>query len=332
MRSRGMKMRTRKALLVTAAAAMVLSATGCAAERIDPNASDQLAPSFNGDDVVWEDSRNDETQGTDIYRFTYSTGTESLVAGGAGEQDQPAISDQYVVWIDQGRLMAKPLSGGSSFNVVNGGATQTDPYVCGSLVVWSDTGNNSDVYAKQLPSGPVIPVATSGAVEAYPACDAGRIVYMYSPLSTGSADIRLYDVASGQTGVVSSQFWNEWRPSISGNRVVWQAWPNQPDTTIGFQIYGKDLSTNQGFVVSEANGNQAAPVISGSTVAWEDSRNTTTQVWWRDIATTMPQIPVDSTLPGDQLMPSLVGRSIAFQNMSPGVWNTYLAQLFYFTR
>ena len=249
----------------------MLSATGCAAERLSPNEFDQVAPAFNGDDVVWEDSRNAETDGTDVYRFNYSTGTESLVAGGAGEQDQPAISDQYVVWIDDGRLKAKGLSGGAPFSVTNGPATQPDPAVCGSLVVWSDTGNNSDVYAKQLPSGPVIPVATSSEVEAYPACDAGRVVYTYAPLAGGGRHPALQH-RTGQTRVVADQPWNEWRPSISGNRVVWQAWPNPPSTQ-DIQIYGKNLGTDQNFVVSEGPGNQTAPVISGSTVAWEDNRS-----------------------------------------------------------
>jgi beta propeller repeat protein len=330
----------RKTLLVVAAAAAVGSATGCAAERLDPNASDQLSPSFNGDAVVWEDSRNDlqppdPTDGTDVYMYSVSAGGSDIkVAGGSGEQDQPAISDQYVVWIDEGRLMARalPLSPTNpAFPVTNGSPTQTDPYICGSLVVWSDTGNNSDVKAKQLPNGQEIQVATSSAVEAYPACDGGRVVYMYAPLGAQS-DIRLYDVGTGQTTTVAGHPWNEWRPTISGNRVVWQA------LTSDIQIYGKDLSTNQDFVVSEAAGNQTAPAISGSTVAWQDMRSGTPQIWWRDLATTMPQIPVDSTLarpdgtPADQEEPSLVGRSVVFQSDAAGPWNIYAAQLFFFTR
>jgi beta propeller repeat protein len=328
-----MKPAARKALLVATAAAAVMSATGCAAERIDPTDFDQVSPAFNGDDVVWEDSRNAETQGTDVYMFNVSTATESPVAAKAGEQDQPAISDQYIVWIDEGRLMARSLAGGQPFTVVNGPATHTDPAVCGSVVVWSDTANNSDVYAKQLPSGSVIPVATSSAVEAYPACDAGRVVYMYAPVG-GGADIRLYNIATGQTTTVADQPWDEWRPAISGNRVVWQAWPNYPDTTTGLQIYGKNLDTGQGFVVSEGADNQTAPVISGSTVAWEDNRSGHSQIWWRDIATTMPQggIPVDSTLAGSQRAPALVGRQVVFHNNAAGPWNVYGAQLFFFAR
>jgi hypothetical protein len=65
---------------------------------------------------------------------------------------------------------------------------------------------------------------------------------------------------------------------------------------------------------------------------WEDNRSGRTQIWWRDMATTMPQIPADSTLDGTQSMPSLVGRSVAFESDAAGLWNAYLAQLFFFTR
>jgi beta propeller repeat protein len=319
----------RKILLSIAGLATILPLTGCAAQLL-PSDFDQTAPAVNGENVVWEDQRNGETDGTDVYSYNIGTLVETKVAGGAGEQDQPAISDQYIVWIADGRLMAKALSGGQPFNVVNGAATQTDPAVCGSVVTWSDTGNNSDVFAKQLPSGPVIPVATSSAVEAYPACDAGRVVYMYSPLGS-DADIRLYDIASGQTQVVANQLWNEWRPAISGNRVVWQAWPSQPDTTQGIDIFGKKLETGQDFVVSNGLGNQTAPAISGSTVVWEDDRLGRSVIWWRDLATTMNEMPADSSVSGSQQAPSVFQRRLVFQGNSPGPWNVYIGNLFFFT-
>src|SRR5512134_3651104 len=155
----------RRALLLAAAAAATLAFSGCVGRPL-PSEFDQVAPAINGENVVWEDSRNDETAGTDIYAFNTGTLAESLVAGGAGEQDQPAISDRYIVWIDEGRLRAKDLSSGQVFSVTNGAATQADPFVCGSVVVWSDTANNSDVYAKNLAGGSQITVATSPATPA----------------------------------------------------------------------------------------------------------------------------------------------------------------------
>jgi hypothetical protein len=326
----------RRALLLAAAATTILPLSGCA-DRLLPSEFDQNSPAINGENVVWEDSRNADTgNGTDL--FAYNTGSlvQTPVAVGAGEQDQPAISNSYIVWIDEGRLMARNISAGPPFgppfSVTNGPATQTNPAVCGSLVVWSDPANNSNVYAKDLsiPGGPVINVATSDAVEAYPACDAGRVVYSYSPLGESSI-IRLYNIATGQTTVVSSETWNEWRPSISGNRVVWQAWPGQPSTPI--LIFGTNLPNGPDFVVSPAgSGHQTAPVISGSTVAWEDVRSGHSQIWWRDVATTMPPgIPVEGSLPGSQQAVSLFGRRAVFQGNAEGPWNTYLGQLFFFT-
>jgi TolB protein len=316
----------RKALLVLAAAAAALSAAGCAANRLDPNVDDQLSPEISGSRVVWEDSRNSETDGTDVYMWSTDTASESLLAGGAGEQDQPAVSDRYAVWIDDGRLRAKDLSSGQVFSVTNGPATQADPSLCGSVVVWTDTANNSDVYAKDLAGGSTIAVATSAAVEAYPACDAGRVVYMYAPIGQ-SADIRLYNIASGQTKVVSAQPWNEWRPAISGNLVVWQAWPNQPDTTTGIQIFGTNLDTGQDFVVTNGPDNQTAPTISGSMVAWEDLRSGQSQIWWRDLSSSTTEQAVDPNLHGIQQEPALSGNRVAFESNAAGPWNTYLALL-----
>ena len=325
-----MGLSARKTLSVAAAAAASLAAAGCGGPSgIAPSSFDQVAPAISGTTVVWEDSRNNDTAGTDV--FTYDTGTlaQSLVAGGNGDQVEPAVSDSYFVWTDAGRLRAENRATGSVFNVSSGSGTQSDPALCGSVVVWSDSQNNSDVYAKDLNGGSQIAVATSAAVEAYPACDGGRIVYMYSPIG-GQADIRVYDIASGQTAVVSNQPWNEWRPAISGNRVVWQAWPGQPDTTNGIQIYGTtlnpDLSTGPDFVVTNDPGHQLAPTISGSIVAWEDDQHANPQVWWRDLATTTAEQSVGSQ-PGSQLAPAISGRRLVYQSNATGVWLIWLANL-----
>jgi hypothetical protein len=192
-------------------------------------------------------------------------------------------------------------------------------------------GNGAQCVASRRTSGSRRrPLATSPAVGAYPGCDAGRVVYSSSPLG-GISDVKLYDIAAQQTRDVANQPYNEWRPSISGNRVVWQAWPG-PD----INILGTNLATGQNFTVTDAAENQTAPVISSSTVAWEDVRSDPpreSQIWWRDVATTMPQtgIPVESQVTGPQLLPSLFGRRVVFQNSSTGPWQVYLGQLFFFT-
>ena len=321
-------MLARKALLIAAAAGAAMSMVGCATTRLDPSEYDQTSPAITGSSIVWEDSRGEETQGTDIYMYDQRTATETLVAGGTGDQVEPAISNSYIVWVDGGRLRAKDRSTGSVFNVASGQATQADPVLCGSVVAWTDTHNSSaDVYARNLAGGNVVPVATSSAVEAYPSCDGERIVYMYAP--TGQwASIRLFDLATGTTTVVSEDPWNEWRPAISSDWVVWQAWPNQSETPEGIQIMGKRLSTGQTFTVTSAPGNQIGPVISESVIAWEDFRSGAPRLWWRNLAMNMTEQPVDANQPGLQEAPSLANRTgLAFQSDASGVWNIYTALL-----
>ena len=281
----------RKGLLLVLAGAAALGVSGCVPTRLLPSDYDQ---------------------------------TEQLVAGGNGEQSEPAISNGYIVWIDNGRLRAKNRSSGQVFNVTSGGATQSDPALCGSVVTWTDTRNaTSDVYARNLAGGSEIAVATTSTVEAYPACDAGRIVYMRSA-SNEWATIRMYALASQQTTVVSSKPFNQWRPAISGDRVVWQAWPNQPDATEGVQVRGTNLSTGVDFTVSDGPGNQTAPVISGPVVAWEDARDGDPRMWWRDLTAAKGEQPVTTEdVIGAQQAPALFSRGLVYQSNPTGAWNIF---------
>jgi beta propeller repeat protein len=129
--------------------------------------------------------------------------------------------------------------------------------------------------------------------------------------------------------VVYEMPWNEWRPAISGDLVVWQAWPNQPNTVEGIQIMGKRLSTGETFTVSSGPGNQIGPVISESVVAWEDFRSGEARLWWRNLANKeMAEEPVDSTQNGRQEAPSLSDRvNLTFQGDASGFWNIYTALL-----
>ena len=317
-----------KSFLSVFAAAAALVASGCTSVPISGSQYNQGSPAIFEFSVVWEDSRNAETDGTDIYMRDIGAPTEKLVAGGRGDQEQPAVSGRYVVWLDAGKLRAFDRTSGAVFNVTSGPATQTDPALCGSVVTWTDSrGSSPDVYARDLAGGAELAVAASSTVEAYPACDAGRIVYMYAP--TGEwASIRLFDLSTRRTTVVSEQSWNEWRPAISEDRVVWQAWPNQPDTTTGIQIMGKRLSTGETFTVTSGPGNQTAPVISGTMVAWEDFRSGESRVWWRDLGTTVGEAQVDPSQGGRQQAPAMgSNRWLVDQSDVLGPWNVYTVGL-----
>ena len=309
--------------------------SGCA-DRLLPSEFDQTAPAVNGENVVWEDSRNADTgNGTDLFVYNIGTRSERLSPLGPASR----ISPRSRTATSSGSTRQAEGEGHLGRTAVRAAVQrhQRARHPDGSrgvrlLVVWSDPANNSNVYAKNLPNGPEIAVATSDAVEAYPACDTGRVVYSYSPLG-GSSSIR--STTSHRSRPRSSPT----SPGTSGGPrspgTGSSGRPGRASPNIPIHIFGTNLPNGPDFVVSpNGTGHQTAPVISGSTVAWEDVRSGGRVR--SGGATSRPRCPAGSRgrrLPvqGSQLAPSLFGRRVVFQNDSTGPWNVYIGQLFFFT-
>jgi beta propeller repeat protein len=325
---RGRGVRSRRWLLLLVAVPLLSSCGGAGVVTVVGNEFDQQTPAVHGTMVAWEDSRNEEAgNGTDVYArdMTSSPAPETLVASGHGDQEQPAVSSQYIVWVDNGSIRARPRTGGNTVNVATGN-DKFDPTVCGSLVVWTDMRNgNPDIFGRDLAGGQEFPVAASPATEAYPDCDGSRVVYMSTGATTG-VDISMFDRTTGATTTVSAQGWNEWQPAISGNRVAWQAWPNQPNCCI--QIMGTDLSSGAPIVVANGAGNQMAPDISGTVVVWEDDRGKNREVWYLDLAsgTEAPVVDTGGLAP-PQVAPRISGRSVVWQQQLNGSWDIDMKDL-----
>jgi TolB protein len=290
--------------------------------------SDQQVPAINGTMVAWEDYRNGSD--ADVYArdMTSSPGSETLIAGGPGDQVQPAVSDQYIVWVDNSAIRAQSRSGGNAINVATGNGDRFDPAVCGSLVVWTDMRNgNPDIYGRDLAGGQEFPIAATPATEAYPDCDGNRVVYMGIGATTG-ADIFLFDRTTGATTTVSAQPWNEWQPAISGSRIVWQGWPGQGLPSAIIQIFGVDLSTGAPIAVTTGSGNQTMPDISGTVVVWQDDRGKNPEAWYLDLASGTEGPVVDTGgLAPPEVAPQVSGRRVVWQQRQNGSWDVYMKNL-----
>ena len=129
--------------------------------------------------------------------------------------------------------------------------------------------------------------------------------------SVGARGIRLYDIGTGQTTVVSEQTWNEWRPAISGNRVVWQAWPGPARSTPqGIQIFGTNLARPRlRRQPRDRSPDRAGDLRFDGGLGGRPNRPES-QIFWRDLATTMPPVGVEGSLPGSQQAASLFGRRV----------------------
>jgi beta propeller repeat protein len=292
--------------------------------------SDQQVPAINGTLVAWEDYRNADADGADVYArdMTSPPGNETLIAGGNGDQSQPAVSDQFIVWVDNGAIRAKARAGGGVINVATGNGDKFDPAVCGNFVVWTDMRNgNPDIYGRDLAGGQELPITSTPAAEAYPDCDGNRVVYMSIGATTG-ADISMFDRTTGATTVVSAQPWNEWMPAISGDRMVWQGWPGQGQPNATIQIFGVDLSTGAPIDVTHGSGNQRSPDISATIVVWQDDRGKNPELWYLDLASGAegPVVDTGGTAP-PEVTPQVSGRSVVWQQQINGSWDIELKQL-----
>jgi TolB protein len=314
-------------LLLLLLVPLLSSCGGAGVITVVGNEFDQLAPAINGTLVAWEDSRNEDAgDAADVYArdMTSSPGPETRIAGGPGEQVQPAVSNQYIVWVANDAIRARPRSGGGVVNVATGNGAKFDPAVCGSLVVWTDMrSGNPDIFGRDLAGGQEFPIASTPATEAYPDCDGTRVVYMGTGATT-AADVYQFDRTTGATTPVSTQPGNEWQPAISGDRVVFQAWP---DTVTGLNVVGVDLSTGTPFTVTNASGNQTQPDISGTLAVWQDDSGTNSEVRYRDLAggTEQPVVPGGTESP--ERAPQVSGRRVVWQQQVNGSWDIYLKNL-----
>ena len=108
--------------------------------------------------VVWRDTRNAATSGTDIYGFDLQTAREFAVCTATGDQSAPAVDQGLVVWNDARSattgldVRGYDLTLQQAFPVVTTAAWQGQPTISGDTVVWADLRNGgvADLWAADL--------------------------------------------------------------------------------------------------------------------------------------------------------------------------------------
>lgn len=118
--------------------------------------SSQTRPQLFGDRddwvLVWEDNRGGAL---DVYGYRKG-GSEFPIAVAAGEQSEPAIHGDLVVWQDSRAgtgydIYGYSLSRGVEFPICTAGGDQTNPRVYGDRVVWSDRrGSAWDIFTASV--------------------------------------------------------------------------------------------------------------------------------------------------------------------------------------
>ncbi|MBI4301621.1 MAG: hypothetical protein HY664_03360 [Chloroflexi bacterium] len=196
--------------------------------------------SISGNIVVWAEGSG-MNYNFDIWAHDLISGREFSVVAQTGQQDQPWISGNTIIWFDArhaldptsflyGDIYAYDLSRGQERRLTTRTQQLNSWAVSGNTVVWIAYNDNSwQLQAYNLVEGREFTVRE------------GTKPYPYGPMPL--------DV------------------DISGDLVVWTNPGADND------IYGYDLRQSMPFIVTRAIGNQGWSRISGLTVVWVDNRN-----------------------------------------------------------
>lgn len=152
--------------------------------------SSQYQPHIDGDYVIWLDNST-PANGEDIRAYRISTAQPIDVAVGAGQQVNPQLSGNRVVWQDNRNLtVGAPhvsqfdiytyqLPNGPATRLTNDDSDQTLPQISGDLVTWQDRRNgNYDIYAYGLSGGGEKQITSDTTAQTHPRVANGRIAWL----------------------------------------------------------------------------------------------------------------------------------------------------------
>ena len=184
----------------------------------------QKDPVLDGTTVIWSDRRNGEN--FDLYVHDLTTGQTQALIVAPGDQDEPHLCGQRLVWIDrrlppheaaQREVWTLDISGQDEpRQLTEDEAEQTQPHCSGDRIVWTDYSADGD--------GVYLPIADPAA---------------------NNGDIIGYDLSTDAVFVVTDHPSKQVRPAIHDSRVVWLDWRgiNPEPKYSAFKVFGGELDS-----------------------------------------------------------------------------------------
>lgn len=185
-----------------------------------------------------------------------------------GRQYRPAISGDYVVWLDgfyERQVVARNLRTGEQFAL-----TQPDQYaseppaIDGNLVVFM---SNTGMCGYDLLSRRQFPIEVGEVGIGREHLDIGGTIVTWQSWHDGewghNYDVWAHDLLTGRTFPVAVDEYQAQAPSIGDGLIVWGERRDHD-----YLIRGYEVATGETFTVADGPGMRGFPVVSGSTVAW----------------------------------------------------------------
>jgi beta-lactamase regulating signal transducer with metallopeptidase domain len=285
---------------------------------------DQVRAAVSGDVIVWIDYRNapsghstGEPPGhADIYGYDIRTGRESAVCIESGDQLDPSIDGNLIVWTDyrsdaDGRpsgdgtdtpdIYGYDLTTGEEFAICTVPGPQRWPDVSGDIVVWDDGRNwvdtGLDIRGIDLARQQEFVVCDAQGDQVTPVID-GTLVFWQdyrNHLGPGPENSDIYgrDLSGGPELVICTEPSCQELPDVSGRYVVWQDYRHDIDgwcapgrsEDVDIDVYGYNLDTARESLLATGRGRQLWPAICGGKMVCIDARPGAQAPMVRDLVT-----------------------------------------------
>lgn len=298
-------MRTRMlriALVVALCATFVPISTGSAfARSIDGEYPlvieeyGQVQPAIDYPYVVYKTETGSDSEFTDIYAYNMITGQKFPICDVMGEQANPDIYGDLVVYSDDRNdpdstvsndcnVYMYDISTGEESVVASETWGQGNPSIYGDVVAWVDWRNqasswqNADIYMKNLTTGVESAVATDSAYrEQEPVVWGDYITYRYDD---SYDDVNLYKISTKETITIAegmaSPYTTYSDPYVADGIVAYSKYSNNNN----YSIMMYDIQSGVETTVSTAlTNNRWHPEVGGGWIVWQDRRNSQQEVW-----------------------------------------------------
>jgi beta propeller repeat protein len=241
---------------------------GSSTIQLTNNGFDDASPQISGSNVVWSGF-----DGTDYEIFLYNGSSTIQLTTNSVDDSSPQISGSNVVWsfFDGNDFEISFFNGSNAVQLTNNNTDDLYAQVSGSNVVWSGfDGNDYEIF---LNNGTTSQLTFNNFNDELPQISGSNLVWQ----GLDGSDTEIYHY-NGSVVQLTNNNASDLYPRLWENNVVWQSLDGGD-----YEILYFDGSNTRSLTNNRSN--DVLPKISGFNLVWQVEDQTTSEVYYRNLAT-----------------------------------------------
>ncbi|HBG81705.1 TPA: hypothetical protein DDW69_02575 [candidate division CPR2 bacterium] len=277
--------------------------------RITTDSSDQTKPRISAGKIVYEDTRNGNTE---IYMYNTGTSSETRITNTSANEYNPDIDGDKIVYsCDRGgtysHIYVYDLSGSSETQVTTNLSDQTYPAIYGQKIVYVDNRNgNDDIYMYDLQASQETQISTDSSNQKNPVIYDQKIAYYDN--RNGNDDVFTNNLAGSSETQITNNSANENYPHIYSDQLVYQKAP----ATGNYSVHKYDLTQSSNSQITSGSADPRYPRIYSDIIVYEDVRSGNSDVYAYQISKSLETIVVTGSQ--DQKIPAIYNGTAVWQD------------------